>query len=66
MKEPVDVDGLGALLECGRRLQELDPERFQKLLTLARTYVAIYERADESEAVFLSRIAQAHGAKAQA
>lgn len=60
------MDGLDALLAAARRLRELDPARFQKLLTLCRTYVAIYERPEESESVFLSRIAQAYGSKAQA
>jgi hypothetical protein len=66
MKEPVDVDGLDALLAAGRRLLELDPDRFKKLLALCRTYVAIYERPGEAEDVFLSRIAQVTRAKANA
>ncbi len=52
------MDGLDALLAAGRRLLELDPKRFQRLLALCRTYVAIYERPDESEDVFMSRLAQ--------
>lgn len=60
------MDGLDALLAAGRRLLELDPERFKKLLALCRTYVAIYERPDEAEDVFLSRIAQVTRAKAEA
>lgn len=66
MKEPVDVDGLDALLAAGRRLLELDPDRFAKLLALCRTYVAIYERPEEPEKVFLSRIAQIARPKASA
>jgi hypothetical protein len=57
-KERLEVDGLDALLDAGRRLRELDPVRFERLLTLARTYVAIYDRPDEAEEVFLSRMRQ--------
>ena len=66
MKESVEVDGLDALLAAGRRLLELDPDRFQKLLALCRTYVAIYERPNEEEEVFLSRVAQLTRPKASA
>lgn len=59
MKEPIEVDGLDALLAAGRRLRELDPERFEKVLALARAYVAIFDRPDEEEEVFLSRVKQA-------
>ncbi len=57
--EPVEVDGLDALLEAGRRLRQLDPERFERVLAICRAYVAIYERPQESEEVFLSRLRQA-------
>jgi hypothetical protein len=61
------VDGLDALLAAGRRLRELDPERFERVLAIARAYVAIYERPEEPEEVFLSRLQQtAGGPKAQA
>lgn len=53
------MDGLDALLADGRRLRELDPERFKRVLAIVRAYVAIYERPDESEEVFLSRLQQA-------
>ena len=58
MKERIEVDGLDALLAAGRRLRDLDPERFERVLALCRTYVAIYERPDESEEIFLSRLKQ--------
>lgn len=58
MKEPVNIDGLDALLVAARRLRELDPERFERVLALCRTYVSIYERPDEPEEVFVSRLAQ--------
>lgn len=61
------MDGLDALLEAGRRLRDVDPERFQRVLALARAYVSIYERPEEPEEVFLSRLQQtARGPKAQA
>jgi hypothetical protein len=59
MKEAVDVDGLDALIAAGRRLRELDPERFQRVLALCRLYVSVFDRPEEDESVFLSRVAQA-------
>lgn len=59
--EGLQVDGLDALLEAGRKLQELDPKRFERVLAICRGYVAIYERPSESEEVFLSRLQQALG-----
>lgn len=65
--EALEVDGLDAWSTAGRKLRELDPERFQKVLSLARTYVAIYERPDESGEVFSSRLQQIRpGPKASA
>lgn len=61
MKERVEVDGLDALLAAGRRLRELDPERFDKVLAICRAYVAVYDRPLESDEVFMSRVAQAIG-----
>lgn len=52
------MDGLDALTEAGRRLRELDPSRFERILSLCRAYVAVYERPEESEEVFRSRMAQ--------
>ena len=52
------IEGLDALLAAGRRLLELDPERFERVLSLCRTYVSIYERPDEQEEIFMSRLAQ--------
>lgn len=53
------MDGLDALLAAGRRLRELDPERFERVLALCRAYVAIYDRPEEPDEVFLSRLKQA-------
>jgi hypothetical protein len=58
MKEPLEVEGLDALLVAARRLQELDRDRFRIVLNLCRTYVAAFDRADESEEIFASRLAQ--------
>ena len=66
MKESVQVDGLDALLVAGRKLLELDPERFDKLLSLCRMYVSIYERPNEAEEVFLSRVREVSRPKASA
>lgn len=52
------VDGQEAWGEVGRRLSEVDPENFGKLLALARAYVSVHDRQLESDAVFQSRIAQ--------
>jgi hypothetical protein len=57
-KELIEVDGLDALLAAGRRLRDVDPDRFQRLLSLARAYVAIHDRPTEPEDVFLSRLMQ--------
>lgn len=56
MKEAKDVEGLDALLAAARRLLELDPTRFRRVLAICRTYVAIYDRPDEHEDVFASRL----------
>lgn len=58
MKDPLDVDGLDALLVAGRRLRDLDPERFARVLKICRTYVAIYDRPNEPEEIFASRLAE--------
>ena len=57
-KEGLEVDGLDALLASARRLRELDLGRFQRVLALCRAYVAVYERPDEADEVFASRVLQ--------
>lgn len=52
------VDGLDALLAAARRLLELDPDAFAKVLAAAQAFVAIYDRPDEPEQIFACRIAQ--------
>lgn len=52
------MDGLDALLVAGRKLLELDPEAFARVLAAARALVSVHERQDESDTVFASRIAQ--------
>lgn len=58
MKEALEIHGLDALLAAGRRLQEVNPDAFAKVLAAARAFVAIYERPDEPEQVFASRLRQ--------
>lgn len=58
MKEGIEVHGLDALLAAGRKLLELDPEAFAKVLAAARAFVALHEKSDEDADVFASRLAQ--------
>jgi hypothetical protein len=58
MKEHIDVDGLDALLVAARRLQEIDLARFQSVLALCRAYVSVYDRPDELDEIFMSRVGQ--------
>lgn len=53
--EVIMEEGLDALVAAGRRLLELDPERFRSIVELCRPYVSVYDRPDESEAEFLMR-----------
>lgn len=59
--EPVEVDALDAWDQAGRKLKRIDPGRFERVLALARAYVAAYEREPESSAVVQSRIVQILG-----
>jgi hypothetical protein len=65
MAGPKVVDGLDELLDAGRRLRALDPERFMRVLYLCRAYVAIYERV-EPLVVSVSRLRRVTGVKADA
>jgi hypothetical protein len=56
VKEALEVHGLDALLVAGRKLLEINPEAFAKVLAAARAFVSIYERPDEPEEIFASRI----------
>lgn len=58
MKEALEIHGLDALLVAGRRLLELDPEAFAKVLAAARALVSVHERPDEPDEIFASRIQQ--------
>lgn len=58
MKETLEIHGLDALLVAGRRLLELDADSFAKVLAAARALVAVYERPDEPDEIFASRLAQ--------
>ncbi len=59
--EGLEVDGLDALLAAGRRLRDLDPAMFARILAAARASVAAYDRPDESPEVTGSRIRQIYG-----
>lgn len=59
--ESVEVNGLDAWDEAGRKLKKLDAKRFSQVLALARAYVASYEREPEDPAIVQSRIAQILG-----
>lgn len=52
------VDGQVAWDEAGRRLREVEPERFGRLLALARAYVSLHDRELEDVEVYQSRLAQ--------
>ncbi len=58
MKEALEVAGLDALLVAARRLQEINPDAFAQVLAAARAFVAAYDRPDESDTVFASRLVQ--------
>ncbi len=58
--------GLDALLTAGRRLLEVDPERFGRVLALCRTYVSIHDLPDEEDAVFESRMMELGTVEARA
>jgi hypothetical protein len=58
VKEALEVQGLDALLVAGRRLQEINPDAFAKVLAAARAFVAIFDRPDEPRAIFESRLRQ--------
>ena len=58
MKPQIEVDGLDALLVAARRLQEIDRDRFKVVLNLCRTYVAAFDRPEEPDEIFASRLAE--------
>jgi hypothetical protein len=60
MKHPegLVVDDLGAFIEAGSRLRDVDPEKFRRLLALARAMVSLHDREVESADVYASRRAE--------
>lgn len=52
------VEDLDAFFEAGKRLREVDPEEFRRMLALVRAFVAVYDRELETEEVFASRLAE--------
>ena len=62
--EPLTAEGLADLERwnaAGRRLRARDPERYKRVLTLARTYLSIYESPEESEDAFEARLRRVLG-----
>ena len=49
---------MDAWADAGRRLREVEPEEFERLLALARAFVAVHDRELEDEEVWRSRLAQ--------
>lgn len=50
------MDGLAALAVAAKRLREVDPAKFKRVVALVRTYVAAYDRPNEADEVFASRL----------
>lgn len=52
----MDVEvGLDALVEVARRLLDVDPERFLRVLALARAYVSVYDLPHEGDLDVVAR-----------
>lgn len=47
--------GLDALAEAARRLLDVDPERFARVLALAQAYVSVYDGPSEGAAEMMAR-----------
>jgi hypothetical protein len=52
------VDGQDAWVEAGRRLREVEPDEFSRLLALARAFISIHDRDLEDVEIYQSRVAQ--------
>lgn len=68
MKHPegLVIDELGAFIEAGSRLRDVDPEKFRRLLALARAFVALHDREVESPEVYASRCAEIANGRSKA
>jgi hypothetical protein len=60
-REPLVLEGLDAFTEAGRRLRDVDPEKFRRVLALAMAFVSLHEPQLESEESFLARCAEIEG-----
>ena len=49
---------MAALMQAGRRLLEVDPDSFDRLLAAARAFVAAHDEPDEPEDTFTGRLDQ--------
>lgn len=59
------IDGAEAWIDAGRRLLRHDPEKFRRMLSIARAFVALYERGIEDVEVYRSRISQISSRKSK-
>lgn len=50
-------------MEVGRRLREINPERYRTVLQLGLAYLAAFEEPGEPDAVFSARLAFLGGGK---
>lgn len=60
------VEDLGALTEAGRRLREVDPDKFRRVLALMQAFVALHEPVLESEEAFAARCVEINAGKNKA
>lgn len=58
VQEAKVVEGADAWDRQGKRLREVDPERYGRILALVRAFVALHDRDLESEELFASRCAE--------
>ena len=56
--EGLVVEDLDAFIAAGKRLREVDPEKFRRILALIRAFVSVYDRDLESPEVVASRLAE--------
>ncbi len=54
-------DDMERWMALGARLRKLDPGRFERVLALARAYIAIYEDPELSNSVLYAMFAEVRG-----
>lgn len=50
------MDDLQAFTDAGRRLREVDPDAFRRMLAACRALVALHDRELEDDALWSSRM----------